>query len=343
MKKNNTKQNFLSKLVIKVAIILIVIIGMIFTNTITCSVATMSFNEIENYSAEYIDDDPYSDDGFSGMRPPSTSQRIIGAVLTIMQIILVVISFICIGNMVIKLLFVIPKLNNEIAHPHTESEEEIEQTKNKLKKVKISCILSLIIGIVGLFIAEVFEIIQRFAKPVIYIYPKEDETKVTIAVSNPEKLTCTYPKYQNGWTVLANKNGTLMDKNGRKYYSLYWEGKGHIRTKFEDGFCVKGEDTAKFLEEKLEILGLNEREAEEFIIYWLPMLERNNYNLIRFMTKDEINAEMELDINPKPDTLIRIMMECKPLKFEKEIEEQKLKKVVRQGYTVVEWGGTKSK
>ena len=34
------------------------------------------------------------------------------------------------------------------------------------------------------------------------------------------------------------------------------------------------------LEEKLAILGLTERESEEFIVYWLPKLEKNKYNYI---------------------------------------------------------------
>lgn len=346
MKINNIERNSISKLVIKIAIILIVLIGIILANTV--SFASISINdEINTNSSRYINDSFDWESGTDVTGRASNTQRIIGAIMATTQIIFLIILFVCITNILIKIIFVIPKLKNELAHPHTESEEEREQIKNelnnKLNKVKNSCVISLITGIVAFFMAGVLEISTRFAKPVIYIYPQEDETEVNIAVSNPEKLTCTYPQYKNGWTILANKNGDLTDKNGRKYYSLYWEGKGYVRAKFEDGFCVKGEDTAKFLEEKLEILGLNEREAEEFIIYWLPMLEVNNYNLIRFMTKDEINAEMELDINPKPDTLIRIMMEFKPLKFKKEIAEQKLERTVRQGYTVVEWGGTKSK
>ena len=39
------------------------------------------------------------------------------------------------------------------------------------------------------------------------------------------------------------------------------------------------------------MLGLNDREAEEFIVYWLPKLEENKYNLIRFETAEEINPE----------------------------------------------------
>ena len=112
----------------------------------------------------------------------------------------------------------------------------------------------------------------------------------------------------------------------------------------KDGFVVKGKDTIQFLEEKLEILGLNEREAQEFIIYWLPKLEQNEYNYIRFQTIEEINENMPLIINPIPDTLIWIVMEYKPLMEYIEVEEQSLINApIREGFTVVEWGGTEVK
>ena len=70
-------------------------------------------------------------------------------------------------------------------------------------------------------------------------------------------------------------------------------------------------------------------------------MEKNRYNYVRFETIDEIKENMDLIINPKPDTLIRINMEFKPLLFPIDVEIQKLEKVERKGYTVVEWGGTK--
>ena len=111
----------------------------------------------------------------------------------------------------------------------------------------------------------------------------------------------------------------------------------------DEGFIVKGEDTIKSLEEKLEVLGLNEREAEEFIVYWLPKLESNKYNFIRFQTEEEINNNMPLEITPKPDTIIRILMEFKGLEEPIQIKEQKLITPQRTGFTVVEWGGTEIK
>ena len=110
-----------------------------------------------------------------------------------------------------------------------------------------------------------------------------------------------------------------------------------------EGFCIKGKDIIKFLEEKLEILGLNERETEEFIIYWLPKMENNNYNYIRFETIEEQNQAMPLNINPKPDSLIRIMMDWKGLDNKIEVKEQVLQSPKREGYTVVEWGGSELK
>lgn len=52
------------------------------------------------------------------------------------------------------------------------------------------------------------------------------------------------------------------------------------------------------MEEKLAILGLNDREAEEFIIYWLPKLQENEYNYTIFASMDEINENMPLGIFP---------------------------------------------
>lgn len=181
------------------------------------------------------------------------------------------------------------------------------------------------------------------AKPIIYLYP-EEEQEVKITLGKPENLTCTYPKYEDSWNVIAKPNGDLIDINtGRNLYALYWEGLDSNAEVKKDGFVIKGEDSIKFLEEKLEILGLNEREAEEFIVYWLPKLEANKYNYIRFETREEIEEDMPLVIEPVPTTVIRIVMNFKGLDEYMEVEEQELVAPVREGFTVVEWGGTEIK
>ena len=49
---------------------------------------------------------------------------------------------------------------------------------------------------------------------------------------------------------------------------------------------------------------------------------------------------MPLEVTPKPDTVIRILMKYKPLNKKITIKEQQLETPTRAGFTIVEWGGT---
>lgn len=213
------------------------------------------------------------------------------------------------------------------------------------KSITRGVVLTIIFFIISIFVWLVHAATEcLIEKPIIYLYP-EEETNIEVKLGKKENITCSYPKYENGWKVVASPNGDLKYiENGKNLYALYYEAKTEKENKVEkEGFVVKGEDSAKFLEEKLEILGLNERESEEFIVYWLPKLEANKYNYIRFLNKEEIDENMPLEIEPKPDTQIRILMTFKGLNKEIKVEEQQLTRVERKGYTVVEWGGSEIK
>ena len=149
-----------------------------------------------------------------------------------------------------------------------------------------------------------------FKKPILYFYP-EEETEINVKLGYPQNITCSYPKYleMSGWNVLAKPNGDLIDLDtGKNLYALYYESENEEKLEIEkEGFIVKSEDVAHFLEEKLRILGLTDREAEEFIVYWLPKLEVNAYNYIRFASSEEINQNMPLEFSVEPDTIIRVM------------------------------------
>ena len=174
-------------------------------------------------------------------------------------------------------------------------------------------------------------------KPVIYLYP-EEPTEVSVKLDYEGTLTCTYPEYEDGWTVTAYPDGTLKDEGGVEYNYLYWEGLDNKKSDFTTGFCIPGEDTAAFLEYALERLGLNRREANEFIIYWLPLMEQNPYNVISFQTTAYTDVA-KLHITPEPDTMIRVFMAWYGVEEPIFIPEQELTAPERQGFTVVEWGG----
>lgn len=174
-------------------------------------------------------------------------------------------------------------------------------------------------------------------KPVIYLYP-EVQTDVTLTLDLDGALTSTYPTYGDGWHVTANPDGTLTDADGREYYCLFWEGVQNAEYDLSRGFSVAGKDTQAFLEDALARLGLTDREANEFIIYWLPRMENNAYNLITFQT-DRYTDGAVLNVTPAPDTVIRVFMAWAALDASIEIEPQDLTAPERNGFTVVEWGG----
>lgn len=177
-----------------------------------------------------------------------------------------------------------------------------------------------------------------YGKPVLYLYPKKKMT-VTVDFEKEENLTTTYPKFKDKWKVVANPNGDLYDKNGKYYYGLYWEETLNHKVDFSSGFYVTKDDAIDFLEEKLSYIGLNDKERNEFIMYWLPILEKNEKNLVYFELTKERDSYNKLIINPKPDSLLRVAIHIKKVSEKVNIKKQKLEKFERKGFTAVEWGG----
>lgn len=177
-------------------------------------------------------------------------------------------------------------------------------------------------------------------KPILYFYP-EVSTVCSAKVTLNGELTCTYPAHgADGWKdFVAHPDGTLVFPDGKSYYALYWEGLQKAEWDFSRGFCVRGEDTVAFLEWALAEQGLNEREANEFIIYWLPQMQDAPYNVISFQTTAYTEGAA-LEITPAPDSLLRVFMTYYPTDAEVEIAPQTFEGFTRQGFTVVEWGGS---
>ena len=179
---------------------------------------------------------------------------------------------------------------------------------------------------------------MKSEKPVIYLYPEQAQ-EVYVQLELDGEFTCTYPEYDNGWKVKAYPDGTLLDQDtGKEYNYLFWEGTSETEYDLSRGFVVEGKDTAGFLEEKLAYLGLNEKERNEFIVYWLPRMEDNKYNLITFQGED-YTEHAKLKISPEPDSILRVFMVYKPLDKAIDIPEQELEPFEREGFTVIEWGG----
>ena len=179
-------------------------------------------------------------------------------------------------------------------------------------------------------------------KPVIYLYPTE-KTKISVSVelSGADMIT-EYPRTANGtWKVEASPKGNLVDMYDKKKYSyLFWEAAKHTSFTLnpENMDCIASIDIQNYLEKSLKTLGLNAREMNDFMVYWLPILEQNPYSLIEWKTT-EYTDMAKLHISPKPEILIRIFMVFKWSEQIVATRNVELQKTRRKGYSVVEWGG----
>lgn len=176
-------------------------------------------------------------------------------------------------------------------------------------------------------------------KPIIYLYPEED-MQLSIKFLNENNLLTTYPKYRNAWNLFVKKDGTIYDETNRSYYALFYDEKMSNICTFEEGFYVTKDNAIAFLEDKLEILGFTEREANEFIMYWLPILESNEQSIVYFEQTEERNKNCPLNFSTTPDSMLRVIMHIKKVENYVNIKEQQLFRFERKGFCLVEWGGT---
>jgi hypothetical protein len=184
------------------------------------------------------------------------------------------------------------------------------------------------------------EVMSVAEKPVIYLYPTERmDVSVSVGI-DPDRFLCTYPRYRDGWRVTAFPDGTLIDANdGNEYAYLFWEAESSEKWDMDEGFAVRGDESEDFLRENLRYMGLKPKEYNEFIVYWLPKLRANEYNLIRFVG-EEYAERYPLRVNPAPDSVLRVFMVFRGAEEDETIRPQVLPRFERNGFCVVEWGGT---
>ena len=180
-------------------------------------------------------------------------------------------------------------------------------------------------------------------KPVIYLYP-EEEMDIHVQVAPRKGFSITDPKYGNdGWHVRATTDSVITNlADDKEYPYLFWEGHSdEVLPQNGEGFVVSRHNLNQFFDEKLKSLGLNVKETADFKEFWIPEMVKNekNYYFVTFLSGAFINKSAPLDIEPKPDTVIRVLMDYHGLDEYKNVTQQRLATPERRGFTVVEWGG----
>ncbi|ETR68954.1 MAG: hypothetical protein OMM_04251 [Candidatus Magnetoglobus multicellularis str. Araruama] len=177
-------------------------------------------------------------------------------------------------------------------------------------------------------------------EPMIYLYP---ESELGISIKFGEELTIdqSYPMYNDGWNVIANPLGMIKNiSDGKTYDKLFWEGRSYIIKTPEKGFLVSQSNLEVFLYSTLPKMNLNQKETDDFINAWLPKFPSSPYYFITFIHQYIIDILAPITITPKPDTIIRVLMDYRPLNEPIDVEMFKFPpKIERKGFVVVEWGG----
>lgn len=178
----------------------------------------------------------------------------------------------------------------------------------------------------------------EMGKPVIYLYPTQEQK--TFVLPKPENgVTVSEPALGNGWNVTAFPNGKIVDEAGKVWPYLFWEGFSNLETP-KEGFLLHQDGLGAFFDEKLSLIGLNAQEITDFKDFWMKKLNEDKFYFISFVSQAELDKHAPLQVEPKPDTAIRVFFDYstsdKPFAF----TEQTLERgPARNGFTLVEWGG----
>lgn len=177
-------------------------------------------------------------------------------------------------------------------------------------------------------------------KPVIMLYADRD-IDFTVAPQFGIRDGYIYPALDHGsWSgkLLGGTDGNIIIKD-QPYSYLFWEGVTDKIYNPTEGNVVARADTTQYLERALKSYGLNAREREDFITFWVPRLNANDYNLISFVNTEYAQSH-PLKVTPTPDYTQRVFMVYKKVDQNFKIPEQRFGTTpARHGFSLIEWGG----
>ena len=171
-------------------------------------------------------------------------------------------------------------------------------------------------------------------KPAIYLYPLNKQ-RINVSLTINGSITTSIPAYRSGWSVLVDRNGTIENR----YDYLFYENTLKKVELPREGWIKQGNVLDAWLDVILPKLGLNAKETEQFKAYWLKELDKDALYEIKLLSIPFLTQNMTLTIDPKPDTLIRVIFYFKPIQERYDLEEPVIVTPERSGFHVLEWGG----
>lgn len=191
-------------------------------------------------------------------------------------------------------------------------------------------------------------------KPVIYCY-SDEKISFDFQLIPEGELTFAYPTLNDNrsWSMKLENNVLSNEISKQSYPYLFWESKqqnvgfeiDNINQNKKEifGAIIAKENIVSFLDSTLTTLGFNFKEKTDFITFWAPQMQKENYYLIQFAQNRQCDQFAHYKITPTPNHLNRIYMlfngKNQP-DFPFKIIPQQLKPMERKGFYFVDWGGT---
>ncbi|MFV0593525.1 MAG: PKD domain-containing protein [Draconibacterium sp.] len=172
-------------------------------------------------------------------------------------------------------------------------------------------------------------------KPNIYIYP-DSQLNLCLKINFPigGNIVKSIPEYGDGWCFNVDKNGIIDNQ----YTYLFYESIQPDIYQYEKGWCIKKDSLSSFFKQNMKMYNFSNAEIQDFIDYWIPLLNKADYYKIYPQTNKIIDNIIQLDFSEKPDNVYRLFYGIVETDKYYELEKPTILAFNRNGFYVVEWG-----
>ena len=201
----------------------------------------------------------------------------------------------------------------------------------------------------------------RGGKPVILLYDNEkkenEEVSIKLTLNEAMNIGATYPQpsyvnettptqkeyeWKGTYSSNGNEDACKITIYNKQYDYIFWEGPCIKEDQFNGE--IIGIQSDKFEEELdllLEKLGLNERERNDFIVYWLTKLSGRKGHKVTICNEKYDNEIAKLSVS-NYSQMLRVMLKFEEISSEEVHHLKGIESIQKKqrptGKYVIEWG-----
>lgn len=177
-----------------------------------------------------------------------------------------------------------------------------------------------------------FEPMQA-AAPNLYLYPEtEIDVRVQLGFPAGGHVIESDPPYRDGWDVRVRPDGIIDGAYGY----LFYEANLPQEINTDAGWLLNGGDLEAELRSLLARIGFVGREIDDFVEYWVPVLEGSPWYGVYPQDPESL---VTLEISPAPVRVLRTLLLIRPFSYPMSIPAPPDPgPFVRDGFVAVEWG-----